>query len=170
MNIATERLRGKLVNSGLNQARVFYEAWGDGEADAETLRELIPSVGLYMEWPESDLGAGRWLELFHAAGFVSYRPGEFRAPDSNMTVYRAGAPDRSPGMAWTTERAAAVMYQKRRQLMAARQSPPPPDTAIFVATVTPAQVLAMMRRTDDQVVEVVVDPTSLSVEADASRT
>jgi hypothetical protein len=66
------RLLAEIVQDRPNGPQVLYDAWAGGRISDRDLRLLIPDTWLYVDWPEGVIGAGKWVQLFRAAGFLTY--------------------------------------------------------------------------------------------------
>jgi hypothetical protein len=146
------RLLAEIVQDRLSGPRVLYDAWAGGQISDGDLRMLIPDTWLYVDWPECIIGAGKWVQLFRAAGFLTISHGLAR-PDSSLTVFRGATAERRIGMSWTRDIDRADQFRQRHSWHA--------PSAVYRAVVTPHAVLALLERRGEGPPEVVVDPRML---------
>jgi hypothetical protein len=144
------RLLAEIVQDRPNGPHALYNAWSGGMISDRDLRALIPDTWLYVDWPERVVGAGKWVRLFRAAGFLSIPYGLSR-PDSAMTVFRGATAERRAGMSWTTDPGRADQFRQRHAWHA--------PTAIYRTVAAPDAVL---ERKGEGPPEVVVDPRMLT--------
>lgn len=147
------RLLAEIVQDRPNGPQVLYDAWSGGMISDCDLRALIPDTWLYVDRPERVIGAGKWVRLFRAAGFLSIPYGLSR-PDSAMTVFRGATAERRSGMSWTTDPGRADQFRQRHSWHAA--------TAIYRTMAAPDAVLALLERRGEGPPEVVVDSRMLT--------
>ena len=150
---AGKRMLAEIAGDRLNGPKVLYDAWAAGQISDGDLRALIPDTWLYVDWPERIIGAGNWVRLFRAAGFLSIPYGLPR-PDGAITVFRGAAAERRAGMSWTTDIDRADQFRQRHSWHA--------PTAVYRAVVTPDSVLALLERRGEGPPEVVIDPRMLT--------
>ncbi len=143
------RLLAEIVQDRLNGPRILYDAWAAGQISNDDLRGLIPDTWLYVDWPERIIGAGKWVQLFRAAGFLSI-PYGLPQPASAITVFRGATAERRVGMSWTPDINRASQFHQRHSWHA--------PAAIYRTVVTPEAVLALLERKGERPPEVVVDP------------
>ncbi len=116
----------------------------------EQLQQLIRPWWTLIEFP-GNLGTGRMVDLFQAAGFVSDQD-DVTAPTEVLTVYRGVQGYGSPrGLSWTTDLDKAVWF--------ARRWPYLPLGTVWAAEVPPKHVLGMFHGREEA--EVVVNPRGL---------
>ena len=154
------RLLAEIVQDRLNGPQVLYDAWAGGQISNCDLRTLIPDTWLYVDWPERVIGAGKWVRLFRAAGFLSIPYGLSR-PDSAMTVFRGATAERRVGMSWTTDIRRADQFRQRHSWHA--------PTTIYRTVAAPDAVLALLERRGEGPPEVIVDPRVLTAVEQAGR-
>lgn len=147
------RLLAEVVQDRLNGPQVLYDAWAGGQISNYDLRTLIPDTWLYVDWPERVIGAGKWVRLFRAAGFLSIPYGLSR-PDSAMTMFRGATAERRVGMSWTTDIGRADQFRQRHSWHA--------PTAIYRTVAAPDAVLALLERRGEGPPEIIVDPRMLT--------
>jgi hypothetical protein len=150
---AGKRLLAEIAGDRLNGPKVLYDAWAAGQISEGDLRALIPDTWLYVDWPERIIGAGNWVRLFRAAGFLSIPYGLPR-PDGAITVFRGATAERRAGMSWTTDIDRADQFRQRHSWHA--------PTAVYRAVVTPDAVLLLLERRGEGPPEVVIDPRMLT--------
>ncbi len=119
---------------------------------AGELRAILSDVWCGAESPERTLPASWWVPIFRRAGFVS--DPKMKRPTKRLTIYRGATPERRLGMAWTTMRERAEWFATRD-----RESFGLVESTVYVATVTPSSVLALIDGRSEG--EVVVDPKGL---------
>jgi hypothetical protein len=147
------RLLAGIVQDRLAGPRVLYDAWAVGQVSDQDLRALIPDTWLYLDWPERIIGAGKWVQMFRAAGFLSVPHGLSR-PTSALTVFRGASVERRAGMSWTLDVNRADQFRQRHSWHA--------PSAIYRAVVCPAAVFALLEQRGESPPEVVVDPQMLT--------
>jgi hypothetical protein len=96
------RLLAEIVQDRLNGPRILHDAWTAGRVSDGDLQALIPDTWLYVDWPERVIGAGKWVQMFRAAGFLSIPYGLPR-PENAITAFRGATEERRAGMSWTTD-------------------------------------------------------------------
>lgn len=147
------RLLAEIVQDRLNGPRILHDAWAAGQVAGGDLRTLIPDTWLYVDWPERVIGAGKWVQMFRAAGFLSIPYGLSR-PESAITVLRGATEERRAGMSWTIDVGRANQFRQRHSWHG--------PTAIYRTEVTPNAVLGLLERKGEAPPEVVVDPQMLA--------
>jgi hypothetical protein len=146
------RLLAQIVSDRLSGPRLLYDAWAAGRVSDGDLRELIPDTWLYIDWPERIIGAGQWVRLFRAAGFLTIPYGLAR-PVAAVPVYRGASAERQTGMSWTPDASRADQFRQRHAWHA--------PSAVYRTVVTPEAILALLERRGEGPPEVVVDPQML---------
>jgi hypothetical protein len=146
------RLLAEIVQDRLNGPRILHDAWTAGRVSDDDLRALIPDTWLYADWPERVIGAGKWVQMFRAAGFLSIPYGLPR-PENAITAFRGATEERRAGMSWTTDINRASQFRQRQSWHGL--------TAIYRTVVTPDAVLGLLERKGEGPPEVVVDPRML---------
>lgn len=99
----------------------------------EALTHCVPEAWCDAEFPESQLDADRWEELFDAAGYTV--DGRLtQRPTAPITLYRGAIADRSAGMSWTEDRDLAAWFSNRFTSVEPGH--------VYETTVQPTRVLA----------------------------
>src|SRR5687767_9973876 len=97
-------------------------------------------------WPEEELPAARWLELFHEAGFVA--TGGHQPPTTPLTLYRACDPGRERRLTWALTADVARWFAREHGRAELWRAEARPEAVVAMFGFQPA-------------VEVVVDPVRL---------
>jgi hypothetical protein len=151
-----ERAFELLGSEAWERAPLLDHWWQAGRLDRRMLAVLLPQAWQGPRWPLQVLDARTWLDLFKAAGFVSWDSlvgTEIAAPSVPLTVYR-GATDGvgAQGMAWTEDLETARRFAQAAESGEERG-------VIYRAVVPPEAVLAIFRDRAEH--EVLVNPDML---------
>jgi hypothetical protein len=132
--------------------QLLWDDWQAGKLTPADLREVIPLVWPYMDWPEAVIGADRWTPMFLAAGFIAV-PDTLTAPTTTLTLYRGTTEDRARSMAWSWDKVKAEQFRERY----CKQGK---DAHLYTTTVEPSTVLALFNLRGER--EAIVNPQLLA--------